>query len=166
MKKLISNLQFTIYKKNERGFTLIELLVVVSLVGILATLVLANLNAARERGRDAQRKSDIKSIQNALQLYYNDYGIFPDDNSGGQILGCGVAGTSACTWGEEWAAGGTKIMGVLPSDPIPGIDYVYQRSSLDGYILTACLENVSDDDGIADGGGIDCDSNWMYQVEQ
>jgi len=69
--------------ENFSAFTLIELLVVMALIGTLATLLLANFNAARERARDAQRKSDLRNIQTALRLYYNDYGIFPD-NSGTQ----------------------------------------------------------------------------------
>ena len=53
--------------KTQKAFTLVELLVVISLIGILATLVLANLNSARERARDAERKSDLRNIQTALR---------------------------------------------------------------------------------------------------
>lgn len=147
------------------GFTLIELLVVVSLIGILATLVLANLNAARQRGRDAQRKSDLKSIQNGLQLYYNDYGKFPDNNSSGQILGCGVSATSACTYGSAWTVGSITYMQTLPEDPISTQSYVYSQTDLDSYSLIACLENQSDEDGQAES-GVDCSSDWMYQLSQ
>lgn len=152
-------------KKLPKGFTLIELLVVVSLIGILATLVLANLNAARQRGRDAQRKSDLKSIQSALQLYYNDYGKYPGNNSSGEILGCGSAGDTACTWGDPWTAGSNSYMPTLPEDPIPTQDYAYQRNSLDTYVLRACLENASDEDGQTES-GVDCDSDWMYEINQ
>lgn len=152
-------------EKLPKGFTLIELLVVVSLIGILATLVLANLNAARERGRDSQRKSDLKSIQNALQLYYNDYGKFPDNNASGQILGCGVSGTSVCTYDNAWTADSTTYMQTLPADPISTQNYVYLRSDLDSYSLTACLENQSDEDGKPES-GVDCDSDWMFQIVQ
>lgn len=152
-------------KKLPKGFTLIELLVVVSLIGILATLVLANLNAARERGRDAQRKSDLKSIQNALQIYYNDYGKYPESNPSGTILGCGSAGTTACTWDSAWTAGGNTYMQTLPADPISTQSYVYERTSLDTYSLKACLENASDEDGTAES-GVDCSSDWMFEVSQ
>jgi len=60
-----------------KGFTLIELLVVVAIIGILATVVLASLSSARSNARDARRESDIKTIQNALELYYIDNGVYP-----------------------------------------------------------------------------------------
>jgi general secretion pathway protein G len=152
-------------KRLPNGFTLIELLVVVSLIGILATLVLANLNAARQRGRDAQRKSDLKSIQNGLQVYYNDFGKYPDNNSSGEILGCGSGGTSTCTYGATWTADGNTYMQTLPADPISTQGYVYDQLGLDNYTLTTCLENSSDEDGQAQS-GVDCDSDWMYQISQ
>jgi general secretion pathway protein G len=149
----------------KEGFTLIELLVVISIIGILATLVLANLNAARERGRDAQRKSDLRSIQTALRLYYNDYGHYPASDSSNQIDGCGSTGTTVCTWGSQWQAGVTTYMPILPHDPLSGQDYFYFQNNSDSYILRACLENASDKQGQTES-GIDCSTNWMYQVSQ
>lgn len=64
------------YKKT-KGFTLIELLVVIAIIGILASIVLVSLNAARSKARDAARKSNIRNIATALHMYYADYGHFP-----------------------------------------------------------------------------------------
>ncbi|HEY0908265.1 MAG TPA: prepilin-type N-terminal cleavage/methylation domain-containing protein [Candidatus Paceibacterota bacterium] len=61
----------------KRGFTLIELLVVVAIIGLLSSVVLASLNAARSKARDAVRKSDLTQIQKALELYYDAYGGYP-----------------------------------------------------------------------------------------
>lgn len=55
----------------QRGFTLIELLVVIAIIGILSSVVLASLNGARKKGRDARRISDLKQIQLALEMYYD-----------------------------------------------------------------------------------------------
>jgi prepilin-type N-terminal cleavage/methylation domain-containing protein len=52
-----------------RGFTLIELLVVIAIIGLLSSIVITSLNAARMKGRDAKRLSDVKQIQLALSLY-------------------------------------------------------------------------------------------------
>lgn len=57
------------FRKSGRGFTLIELLVVIAIIGILASIVLASLNSARRKSRDARRIADIKQIQLALELY-------------------------------------------------------------------------------------------------
>ncbi|MBC7836828.1 prepilin-type N-terminal cleavage/methylation domain-containing protein [Acetobacteraceae bacterium] len=59
------------------GFTLIELLVVIAIIGILTGIIVPNLNGAKQSGRDAKRVSDIKNIQLALALYYNDNGFYP-----------------------------------------------------------------------------------------
>ncbi len=61
----------------KRGFTLIELLVVIAIIGILSSVVLASLNDARQKSRDAKRISDIKQIQLALELYYDTNGNYP-----------------------------------------------------------------------------------------
>jgi prepilin-type N-terminal cleavage/methylation domain-containing protein len=60
-----------------KGFTLIELLVVVAIIGILATVVLSSLGAARTRARDARRIAEMKSFQTALEAYYLDNNGYP-----------------------------------------------------------------------------------------
>ena len=61
----------------QSGFTLIELLVVIGIVAILSVIVLASLNSARAKARDAARISNIKQVQKALDLYYSDNGAYP-----------------------------------------------------------------------------------------
>lgn len=143
--------------KQNKGFTLIELLVVVSLLGVLATLVIANLNSARERARDATRKSDLRNIQTALRLYYNDNGTYPQ-SSGGNIVAC----DGTCTWGQAWTNNGVSYMGKLPADPLSGQSYVYTGvAGGEDYYLKACIENKSDDKGVADA---TCASGYKYEV--
>ncbi len=57
--------------KRNKGFTLIELLVVIAIIGILSSVVLASLNSARKKARDARRVADIKQIQLAEELYFD-----------------------------------------------------------------------------------------------
>ncbi len=60
------------------GFTLIELLVVIAIITLLSSIVFASLNSARVKARDAKRVADLIQIRNALELYYNDYGHYPN----------------------------------------------------------------------------------------
>lgn len=55
-----------------RGFTLIELLVVIAIIGILASVVLASLNSARDKGSDAAIKSSVNNTRAQAELYYGD----------------------------------------------------------------------------------------------
>jgi len=130
------------------GFTLIELLVAIAVIGMLAGVLLPNFMGARERARDAQRKQDLNQVKNALRLYYNDFQEYPDNDAGGNILGCGVLGNTGCAWGSEFSAGSgpTVYMKQLPADPLGTAKYSYEKVSDDNFRLYATLENGSDPD--------------------
>ena len=64
-------------KKFNRGFTLIELLVVIFIIGLLASIVVVSVQAARVKARDAKRKADIKELKTAIELYANDTWGYP-----------------------------------------------------------------------------------------
>lgn len=154
-------------KKTALGFTLIELLVVISIIGILATLVAANLNAARSRARDAQRKSDLKNVQTALRLYYNDRATFPSSNVSFQIVGCSSYTTPlTCDWGASWAVGGVTYMSKLPVEPLTDLVYKYERPTTDTFTLSGCLENTSDKGGVTTTDTAWCPSGWMFRVTE
>jgi prepilin-type N-terminal cleavage/methylation domain-containing protein len=61
-----------ISKSNTRGFTLIELLVVIAIIGILASVVLASLNSARDKGEDAAIKSNLNNARAQAEMSYDD----------------------------------------------------------------------------------------------
>jgi uncharacterized protein (TIGR02145 family)/prepilin-type N-terminal cleavage/methylation domain-containing protein len=75
-----------IYNKNKSAFTLIELLVVIAIIGILTALAVVSLQNLRRSARDAKRLSDVKQIQIALELYYQDNGIYPPTLIPGETL--------------------------------------------------------------------------------
>ena len=57
-----------------RGFTIVELLVVVAIIGVLATVILANLNQGRERAAAANELRQLQEIEKALRVYLIDNG--------------------------------------------------------------------------------------------
>ena len=82
-------------KGGKTGFTLIELLVVIAIIGILASVVLASLNSARKKSRDARRLADVKQLQVALELYYDaNNGDYPGLLSA--LIGATACGSSSC----------------------------------------------------------------------
>lgn len=69
--------------KNNKGFTLLELLVVIAIIGILSSVVMVSLSNTRAKARDARRISDVNQIKTALELYYNNYGQYPNPTDSG-----------------------------------------------------------------------------------
>src|SRR3989344_4950771 len=65
--------------KLRRSFTLIELLIVIALLGILSTSVLVAVNPTKRasQARDAQRKTQLSQIKNALEAYLAVKGSYP-----------------------------------------------------------------------------------------
>ena len=119
-------------KTKKQGFTLIELLVVIAIIGILATLAVVALQNARQSARDAKRIADITQMQTALELFFNDHGMYPSS-----------IGTSI-------ASGGLTYMSIVPTAPSPADGdcqvasntYEYsQQNSGASYTIDFCLGN-------------------------
>lgn len=111
---------------NKKGFTLIELLVVLLIIGLLATISIVALGTARQKGRDTRRLTDIKGIQNSLELYFLDNNGYPTDGVAGlpnpPTLGAGnyQTLTSAAAGWEASVTGTTVYMQKVPANPTPG----------------------------------------------
>jgi prepilin-type N-terminal cleavage/methylation domain-containing protein/uncharacterized protein (TIGR02145 family) len=129
IKTMLKKRKNIINNKN-RGFTLIELLVVIAIIGILATLAVVSLQNARKNARDAKRIADVKQIQTALELYFNDVGEYPADV------------TSSIAYGSS------VYMATYPTAPTPADDgcsdeentYTYtQLDSGSSYTIDFCL---------------------------
>ena len=137
---------YTGYNMRRLGFTLLEITVAMAIMGILATMAIGAYIASQQKGRDAQRKSDLAQMQRALEAYVSDHGTYPGA-VGGRIASCGAPGyTGQCGWGAEFRdADGTIYMKQLPRDAQAAQIYVYVVSSdRKQYQLFALLENVND----------------------
>ncbi len=107
--------------RSGRGFTLIELLVVIAIIGILAAIVIVNVNGARVKSRDTKRKGDVKQLQTALGLYY-------DANSDAYPAALSSLQPS--------------YISTAPKDPKTGSAYVYGVSG-DNYAIGVTFEALS-----------------------
>ena len=135
-------------KNSERGFTLLELLVVIAIIGILASLLVVNFINVRERSRDAQRKSNLRQIQSALELYRADTGEYPASSPG--LKNCPASGTKTDLGNTACS---TVYMKSIPRDPscpttpcssvYNGGNYYYGTLGT-GYQLVVCLENANE----------------------
>ena len=63
----------------ERGFTLIELLVVVTLIVVLAGIGLATYSTSLKRAKEATLKEDLYRMNDAIDQYHADKGVWPQD---------------------------------------------------------------------------------------
>lgn len=157
-----------------KGFTLIELLIVIIIIGILATLIFANFGGVRQRGRDAQRKSDLKQIQTALELFRADNKAYPPPSSLGGW--CTQITTTNPIWKADVYDRLTPYyIKTMPTDPSyanTNKDYFYWKVDQSSYRLYAVLENTKDADArpgiLGLDGGSGCagyNSSYNYKVQ-
>ena len=122
--------------KKNKGFTLIELLVVIAIIGLLSSIILAAMSGAKNKANDATALSDMHQLQNALEMYKNDNGNYP--NGTGVTLGALVP----------------TYISVLPKVPssigTPWTNYVYTSTLANiscglvpptGYVIYMQLDN-------------------------
>lgn len=114
--------------KNNKGFTLLEVLLVVAAIAILAGIVIVAINPGKQLGdtRNAQRRSDVNTILNAVYQYSIDNSgnlPFTDPGASGteicvsatssECTGAGLVDLSALLANEEYLV-------AIPSDPSGG----------------------------------------------
>ena len=83
-------------KFGTKGFTLIELLVVIAIIGILASVIIANLNSARSKGMDAAVKSNLRNLLDQAEIYNGNHGdSYAPTTNVSPAAPCSTAYTSA-----------------------------------------------------------------------
>jgi type II secretory pathway pseudopilin PulG len=99
---------------------------------------MVNFVGVRQRARDAQRKSDLRQIQSALELYRADNNSYPaSGNQDGQF-------PTTCPTKFDSTDKTVTYMTTVPCDALGG-SYTYSTTNVGAnYAITACLENAND----------------------
>lgn len=105
------------FLKSKLGFTLIELLIVVAIISILIAVGSVSYTTVQKRGRDAQRKSDVRKIALALEDYYAENRSYPA-NIGGA--------TDSLSWSGSLSDGSRVYLDSVPRDPLNNASYNYK----------------------------------------
>ncbi|MBI2121782.1 MAG: prepilin-type N-terminal cleavage/methylation domain-containing protein [Candidatus Sungbacteria bacterium] len=162
--------------KNKKGFTLIELLVVIAIIGVLASIVLASLNNARLKSRNARRITDIKQLQLASELYFDGAGAgqyagaLTDLVTGNYIpsipidpLGSGSSGTCRPNYCYAVPAAGSRTtyhLGTRIEDAANNVQLMASDKDCNSSSGAGCSGGVSFSSGQFDGTAAD-----VYDVQ-
>jgi len=117
----------------QQGFSLIEIMVVVVILGILASIVVPKIIHRPDEARLVKAKQDVLAIQNALDLYKLDNGVYPSTDQGLLAL---VQKPTSNPIPRDWK----QYLKSVPKDPW-GRDYLYlnpgQHGDIDVFTLGA-----------------------------
>ncbi len=151
-----------------RGFTLIELLVVIAIIGILSSVVLASLNSARQKGRDARRISDIKQLQLALELFYDANQSYPTTTAG--LVSTNLTGVSAAGFIATLPSDPGGVSNNYRYEPLTNAGAACSASTCASYVLRAELETSGHSglNGDVDGtiAGTDCADATLFYCQR
>lgn len=131
----------------QKGFTLIELLVVIAIIAVLTSIAVVALGSARRKARDAKRVADVKAIQNALELYYQESNGYPSEPDPIELGSDGITALCSVGFVDVCEAGENEFMGLVPLAPSPPDGdctadqnrYIYQADIGGAYSIDFCI---------------------------
>ncbi|MBD3620406.1 MAG: type II secretion system major pseudopilin GspG [Chromatiales bacterium] len=131
--------------RHQHGFTLIEVIVVVVILAILAAAIIPNVVDEPERAAITRAKTDIRTLESALEIYRANNFHYPSTDQGLQAL---IEKPTGMPEPRNWKTGG--YIKRLPNDPW-GNPYLYlnpgQRGEIDIYSLGPDQQPSDDDIG-------------------
>lgn len=108
------------------GFTLIEIMVVIAILAILAVIVMPKLVGRTDDARITAAKVQMRNIEEGLNLYKLDNGVYPSTEQGLDAL---VSPPTVGVIPKNWKEGG--YLPKVPVDPW-GNEFVYLAPGADG----------------------------------
>ena len=75
------------YRARRLGVTVLELLMVIGIIGVLVSLLLPAIQAARESARKVNCKNNLRQLGTALQLHHSAHVRFPSNGWGYRWVG-------------------------------------------------------------------------------
>jgi prepilin-type N-terminal cleavage/methylation domain-containing protein len=79
-------------KNKNRGFSLVELLVVIAIIGILSSIVIASISAAREKALKTKTKASLDILRNQISVAQGEKGLTLLSITGSGCSECGCRG--------------------------------------------------------------------------
>lgn len=122
-------------QRRQQGFTLLEIMIVIVILGVLASLVVPNLLANKDKADQQKAISDISALEQSLDMYRLDNSLYPNTDQGLDSL---VSKPSSSPEPRAYRQGG--YIKRLPEDPW-GNEYQYvspgEHGSVDIFTLGA-----------------------------
>lgn len=130
---------------NQAGMTLIEIMIVIAIIGSLMAIIGQKLVGQKDKANVGQAKIQMGQIANALSMYYNDCGKYPQS-----LDGLVKQDANCANWGPE------PYLKKEPVDPWQH-PYVYEVNGADFNLKSLGR------DGREGGSGYDADIPYEQQ---